>query len=190
METLAASVLSQVSGSFILAGLSMGGYVALEILRQAPERVIGLALVDTQAGPDSPQASEGRRALIERSTTDFEGVIETLYPRLVHPARAEDDSLKDLFRDMAFAVGADAFTRQQRAIMNRIDSRPFLPQIACPTLVLCGRNDAVTPVAVHDEMASAIVGSRMEVIAECGHLSAIEKPAAVTTALTSWLKTL
>lgn len=191
MRGLAASVLTAATARgfdrFALAGLSMGGYVALELMRQAPERVIALALVDTQARPDSREASEGRRALMARADTDFDGVIATLYPRLVHPARAEDAALKTLFTDMARAVGPAAFKRQQTAIMGRIDSRPFLPHIACPTLVLCGREDGVTPVALHEEMAAGIPGARLQVIEDCGHLSAIERPEEVTGALRAWL---
>jgi len=187
MKRLAASVLNDAPPRFALAGLSMGGYVALEIMRQAPARVSALALVDTQARPDSPAASEGRRALMARAATDFEGVIDTLYTRLVHPARAADAALKARFTDMARAVGPAAFKRQQTAIMNRVDSRPFLPRITCPTLVLCGREDAVTPVALHEEMAAAIPGARLKVLEDCGHLSALERPEAVTEALRVWL---
>lgn len=188
MRGLAAALLARAPERFALAGLSMGGYVALEILRQAPERVAALALVDTQARPDTREASEGRRAMMERSKDDFEGVIAAMFPKLVHPAHAENAALKALFTDMARATGAEAYRRQQHAIMGRIDSRPFLPRIACPTVVLCGREDGVTPVALHEEMASAIPGARLEVIDDCGHLSAIEQPGAVTRALRAWLE--
>ncbi len=190
MAGLADAVLALAPARFALAGLSMGGYVALEILRRAPERVSALALVDTQARPDAREASEGRRAMMARSENDFEGVIAATYPKLVHPARAEDAALKSLFADMARATGAEAYRRQQAAIMGRVDSRPFLPRIACPTLVLCGRQDAVTPVELHEEMAAAIPGARLEVVEECGHLSAIERPEAVSDALRRWLEDL
>ena len=188
IREIAASVVARAPERFALAGLSMGGYVALEILRQAPERVTALALVDTQARPDTREASEGRRAAMARAQDDFDGVIDALYPKLVHSSRAGDDALKTLFADMARAVGPDGFRRQQTAIMGRIDSRPFLARIACPTLVLCGREDGVTPVALHEEMAAAIPGARLEILEKCGHLSAIERPEAVTSALRGWLK--
>lgn len=187
MRALAESVLESAPERFALAGLSMGGYVALEIMRRAPGRVTALALLDTQARPDTPPATENRRAQMRRSETEFGGVIADLYPKLVHPDRAEDGALKALFTDMALTTGAEAFRRQQAAIMGRIDSRPFLPRIACPTLVLCGRQDAVTPVELHEEMAEAVPGSRLEVVEDCGHLSAIERPEAVSDALREWI---
>jgi pimeloyl-ACP methyl ester carboxylesterase len=191
MPALAQAVLATIPEErFALAGLSMGGYVALEIMRQAPERVIALALLDTQSRPDTPEATENRRAQVTRAQTDFQGVVDLLYPKLVHPARANDEGLKNLFNKMAVSLGAAAFARQQSAIMNRIDSRPFLPRIDCSTLVLCGRDDGVTPVALHEEMAAAIPGARLEIIEDCGHLSAIESPVAVTAALALWLKSI
>lgn len=190
MPLLARAVLAAAPARFALAGLSMGGYVALEIMRQAPGRVTALALVDTQARPDTPQASENRRAQVARAATDFGGVVDALYPRLVHPRRAEDEALRNLFSAMALSVGPQAFARQQAAILGRIDSRPFLPRIDCPTLVLCGREDGVTPVELHEEMADAIPGARLHVVEDCGHLSALEQPQAVTRALDAWLSDL
>lgn len=190
IRALARSVLARAPREFALAGLSMGGYVALEIMRESPGRVRALALLDTQARPDTPEASKNRREQVQRAETDFEGIIDTLFPRLVHPQRARDATLQELFRSMARTLGPTVFARQQSAIMSRIDSRPFLPRIACPTLVLCGREDGVTPVALHEEIASAIPGAHLEVIDECGHLSAIEQPAAVTQALRGWLQRL
>jgi pimeloyl-ACP methyl ester carboxylesterase len=187
MGALADAVLGRAPARFALAGLSMGGYVALEIMRRAPERVLALALVDTQARPDTAQATEGRRALMARSETDFEGVIETLRGRLMLPKHAADPAIGGLFAAMARDAGPAAFRRQQTAIIGRIDSRPFLPRIACPTLVLCGRQDTTTPLELHEEMAAAIPGARMEVAEDCGHLSAIERPEAVSAALRGWL---
>lgn len=185
---LAASVLSRApTERFALAGLSMGGYVALEIMRQAPERVTALALLDTSARADTPASTEGRRALMRLAETDFPAVIDALFPKLVLPAHARDEALRRVFTNMALAAGKEAFLRQQAAIMGRIDSRPFLRHVACPTLVLCGRDDAVTPVEVHEEIAAAVPGARLEVVDECGHLSALEKPEAVTQALKEWL---
>lgn len=190
MRGLAESVLAAAPERFALAGLSMGGYTALEIMRQAPGRVAALALLDTQARPDSPEASRNRRAQVTRAESEFEAVVAELYPKLVHPRRAGDETLKSLFASMAHDLGPGVFARQQAAIMSRIDSRPFLPRIECPTLVLCGREDAVTPVALHEELAAAIPGAHLEVIEACGHLSAVERPEAVTNALRAWLKRL
>jgi pimeloyl-ACP methyl ester carboxylesterase len=188
MAALAVSVLANAPAErFALAGLSMGGYVALEIIRQAPERVIALALLDTSARPDTPQSTEGRRALMKQAETDFANVVSTLLPRLMLPEHARDEALAEAFTAMASSVGQEAFLRQQTAIMGRIDSRPFLRRITCPTLVLCGRDDAVTPVEVHEELAAGIPGSRLKIVETCGHLSALEQPEQVTEALRDWL---
>jgi pimeloyl-ACP methyl ester carboxylesterase len=188
IAALAASVLEQSpSTHFALAGLSMGGYVALEMMRQAPERILGLALLDTSARPDTPQATEGRRAAMKLSETNFPAVIAALFPKLMLPAHAQNEALEKVFTAMAHDVGPEGYRRQQAAIIGRIDSRPFLGAIHCPTMVLCGRDDAVTPVEVHEEMATAIPGSMLEIVEECGHLSALEQPDRVTESLKRWL---
>jgi pimeloyl-ACP methyl ester carboxylesterase len=172
---------------FALAGLSMGGYVALEIMRQAPERVLALALLDTTARPDTPQATEGRRNLMQLAETNFPAVIDTLLPRLVHPSRLNDALIVEVITAMANSVGKEAFIRQQRAMIGRIDSRPFLHQIKCPTLVLYGREDVITPIEVHEEMVAGISSSSLAIIEECGHLSMLGQPQRVTEALEKWL---
>lgn len=174
---------------FVLAGMSMGGYVALEIMRQAPERILGLALLDTTARPDTPTALENRRSAIERAEVDFQAVINELMAKQLHPSRLDDAYLVDLVSDMALSLGKHTFIRQQKAISNRIDSLPFLPLIKCPTLVICGRDDAITPLGLHQEMVSAIPGAGLVIIDECGHLSPIEQPTPVNEALTQWLGT-
>lgn len=190
MAGLAAAALAQApsaTGRFALAGLSMGGYVALEILRQAPERVSGVALLDTSARPDTAEATTARRQAMTLAETDFPAVIEALLPRLILPARLSDASLTGVVRDMARSLGSTAYLRQQTAIIGRPDSRPGLPAIACPALVLCGRLDQVTPVAVHEEMAAAIPGAQLQVLEECAHLSTLEQPPRVAAALQAWL---
>jgi len=186
---LASDALARIpAGRFALAGLSMGGYVALEIMRQAPDRVQALALLDTQARPDTPEATDNRHRLMELAGKDFPKVTETLLPRLVHTHRLDDQALVQVIKDMANDLGEDVFKRQQRAIIDRIDSRPYLPQIDCPTLVLCGREDVITPVHLHQEMADAIPASNMVVIEHCGHLSTLEQPEPVTDAMRAWLE--
>lgn len=185
---LAADALAQVPGErFILAGLSMGGYVALEIMRQAPERVQALALLDTTARPDTQEATETRHRLMELAERDFPAVIDALMPRLVHPDRVDDAALRPVVEAMANDVGRNVFLRQQRAIMDRMDSRPYLPGIQCPTLVLCGREDAIAPVEIHEEMADAIPKASLVVIEHCGHLAPVERPEEVTRALKHWI---
>lgn len=188
---LASGALAQVPADrFILAGLSMGGYVALEIMRQAPGRVAGLALLDTMARPDTPEATETRHRLMEVAEQDFARVNDALMPRLVHPDRQHDAGLRAVIDAMANDLGKDVFLRQQRAIIDRIDSRPYLGQIQCPTLVLCGREDAIAPVEIHEEMADGIPGASLVVIERCGHLAPIERPEEVTRAMRSWIENL
>ena len=174
--------------SFALAGLSMGGYISLEIMRQAPQRVRKLALLDTAARGDTPEQTERRHAFIELANRGkFLGITETLMPLLVHPSRLADTALTDAIKLMAKNVGKDAFLRQQRAIMSRADSRPLLATIRCPALVLCGRQDQLTPLDRHEEMAAGIKGAKLDVLEECGHMSTMEKPDQVNRALRHWL---
>src|SRR3546814_576955 len=117
----------------------------------------------------------------------FKGVTPRLLPMLLHPDRLEDEHLTRIVMDMAERVGQAAFIRQQTAILGRPDSRAGLPSIACPTLVLCGRQDAITPLELSEETAAAIPGAELAVIEECGHLSTLERPAEVTDRLRRWL---
>jgi pimeloyl-ACP methyl ester carboxylesterase len=188
MAGIAQSILAAAPERFALAGLSMGGYIAYEIVRQAPERVERLALVDTGSRADTPERSAARRELI--ATAEREGVgraQELLLPALVHKARLGDKALVDAIMQMALDTGLDAFRRQQEAIIGRPDNRPLLPSIRCPTLVLVGREDALTPVELAQEMADAIPGAKLEIVPECGHLSTLEQPEAVSRALREWL---
>ncbi len=188
-DDMARSVLKAAPETFALAGLSMGGYVAQEIMRQAPDRVTRLALLDTSAGADTPEQSERRRALIEQTRHgDFKGVTSRLLPMLIHPDRLEDADLGGTITAMAERVGREAFLRQQNAIMNRPDGREYLNAIPCPTLVLCGRQDALTPLAGHEEMAERIRGATLVVIDDCGHLAPLERPRAVSAVMRYWLQ--
>jgi len=188
MAAMARRVLAAAPPDFALAGLSMGGYCALEIMRQAPARVTRLALLDTGARADSPAQTARRRGLIELAEKgDFKGVTPRLLPLFLHPDHLKDADLAGRVTAMAHRVGKDAFLRQQKAIMGRIDSRPYLPRVACPTLLLCGRQDQLTPPALHEEMAAQIPGALLEVIEDCGHLSTMERPDAVDAALRIWL---
>lgn len=189
MEAMASSALNQApSGAFMLVGLSMGGYVALEIMRQQPQRVLGLALLSTSARPDMPETSEARRAQMRLSGHNLDTVVEQLLPKLLHPARQQDQDCTRIVRSMAKTLGADVFKRQQEAIIGRPDSRPHLHEINCPTLVLCGREDPVTPPEVHTEIAQAIPGANLVIMDNCSHLSPLEQPGQVTHELRSWLE--
>ena len=185
---MARSVLEMMPARFALAGLSMGGYVALAIVRQAPERVGLLALLDTKAGRDSPARTAARKSFIEQARSGaFKGVSRRVLEMYVHPDRLRDAGLADAVLAMTARVGRDAFLSQQAAIMGRPDSLPGLPEIACPTLVLCGRQDGPTSVECHQEIAAAIPGAKLTVIEDRGHLSPMERPEEVSAALSAWL---
>jgi len=189
MAEIARRLLDAAPPRFALIGLSMGGYIAFEVLRQAAERVLRLGLLDTSARPDTSEQSEGRRAQIALAEAGrLAEVMDSQIPRLVHPRRVDDRPLGALLRQMADEVGAAGFVRQQRAIMGRPDSRPDLSRIRCPTLVLVGEQDALTPPARAEEMAAGIAGARLVVVPDCGHVSSLEQPQAVTRALLELLE--
>src|SRR5512132_4051472 len=174
---------------FALAGLSMGGYVALEIMRQAPDRVTRLALLDTSARPDTQEKVRFRQELIDLARIgQFKGVTPRLLPKLIHPERMADRELVESIMEMAERVGRDVFLRQQRLLMNRPDSRHDLALIHCPAMVICGRQDGLTPLAGSQEMAEKIPRGKLVVIEDCGHLSTMERPRAVSAVLRYWLQ--
>jgi len=182
-------VLADAPDEFALAGLSMGGYLAFEILRQAPDRVTRLALLNTTARPDTPEKMKFRQDLIDLARLgEFKGVTPRLLPRLIHPDRMDDADLVGSVLQMAERVGREAFLRQQRLLMNRPDSRHDLGLIHCPTLVLAGRQDGLTPLADSIEMAEKIPRAKLVVIEDCGHLSTMERPRAVSAVLRYWLQ--
>lgn len=188
MDAMARRVLAAAPARFALAGLSMGGYLAQHIARTVPSRISRLALLDTSARADTPEQTARRRGLIELAEKgEFKGVTPRLLPLFLHPDRLQDEALTGTVMAMAERVGKDAFLRQQRAIMSRIDSRPHLPRIDCPTLVLCGREDALTPLALSEEIASLMPAARLEIVERCGHLSTMERPDEVNAALRRWL---
>ena len=171
---------------FLLAGHSMGGYVALEVMRQAPQRVTALALLNTNARPDTPESTENRRRLMALADRDFEAVSTTLLPRLMTKEHLEDPLLTGTIGQMALAVGKDSFKRQEEAIIGRIDSRPHLKDIRCPTLVIAASEDQLMPVAVLKEMADAIPGARLELVEDSGHMTTLEHPERIVELLRDW----
>lgn len=186
---LAHAVLADAPESFSLAGLSMGGYVAFEILRQAPDRVRRLALIATSAAADPPHRTAERQALVDLARTgEFRGVTRRLLPQLVHPSRLDDVELAETIFAMAERTGREAFIRQERAIMNRPDSRRDLGLIHCPTLVVCGRQDLLAPLAAAAEMAEKVRRGALVVIEDCGHLPPLERPRTVSALLRYWLQ--
>ena len=189
IAAMARSVLAAMPRRFALAGLSMGGYVAMEVMRQAPERVTRLCLLDTSARPDTEQQTGFRRQMLEQvKLGEFKGVTQRMLPLFLHPRRLEDQALTAAIMEMAARVGRDAYVRQQTAIMHRADSRPSLSAIECPALVICGRQDALTPVVMAEEIARGIRGAKLEIVENCGHMTTMERPEQVTALMRRWLE--
>ena len=189
MAGIARGILRAAPPRFALAGHSMGGYIAFEILRQAPQRVAKLALLDTAATPDTPQQTETRHRLIRLALEGkLSQIQDQLWPLWVHETFHDDARLRGIARQMAEQVGVEAFVRQQNAILRRPDSRPGLAAISCPTLVLVGDADQLTPPARSEEIAAAIPGARLVVLKDCGHMCAMERPEETTAALVDWLE--
>lgn len=188
MPAIAQRILAAAPPRFALAGLSMGGYIAFEIMRQAGERVVKLALLDTGPRPETPEQTKARLPRIALAKSGrFAEETDLQFPKLVDRSRHGDMVLKNLVRAMAEDTGADAFLRQMQAVMARADSRPGLSAIACPTLVLVGDGDELTPPSLAQEIAAGISGARLVVIPRCGHLSTLERPQAVNAVLSEWM---
>jgi pimeloyl-ACP methyl ester carboxylesterase len=151
-------------------------------------RVERLALIDTQAVLDSPEATKRRQGLIEQTRIGrFHGVHSSLLPQLLHTSNLDDPAIVHLILEMAREIGADGFVREQKAIIARPDSRPLLIDVDVPTVVIVGRHDQVTPLVRAEEMAADIATSRLVVLEQCGHMSPLEKADEVSGALRRWL---
>ncbi len=189
LDAIVARLLAVAPERFALCGLSMGGYAAFEVMRQAPQRVTRLALLDTSAKPATPETNAPREQMIALARKGaFDNVTTLIWQRLVAPSRLSDEPLRLMVRAMADSIGADGFVRQQRAIMGRPDSREGLAAIAVPTLVLVGEEDLITPPAEAREIAGGIgSNARLVMLPGCGHLSTVEQPEAVTRELLAWL---
>lgn len=186
---IARRILGEAPPRFALAGHSMGGYISFEIMRQAPERVAKLALINTQARPDTPEATAVRRARIARVRNGgLHAVIDEMLPQLVLPTRAVEPALRRLFHDMADDVGPEGFINNQTAMIARVDSRPILESIKCRTLVLTTDHDMLIPNALSKEMADGIEGAKLVIIPDCGHCPQPERPEATADALINWLR--
>ena len=188
MAGMAARVLDEAPAKFALAGLSMGGYCAFEIMRQAPDRVDRLALLDTSHEADAPSRRSERLAWITKAKTHgLEALISDYMDMWLHPEHLKDEALVAVVAQSARNIGLVAYERQLTAIMGRQDSVPTLASISCPTIVLCGRQDLTTPVKLHEAMADNIEGAELVVVEDSGHLSTLEKPEVVSAALRRWL---
>jgi pimeloyl-ACP methyl ester carboxylesterase len=180
---MAARILSQAPDQFALAGVSMGGMIALEIMRRVPERVTRLALIDTNPNPDTPEQIARRETAnaAMANATDLIALARPSVAYMLHPNASPE--IHQQLLEMTVRVGAAAYIRQNKAVMTRDDLRPILPTITVPTTIVYGANDLMTPVAYGEQLRDNIKGSRLHVIAECGHLPPIERPDAVAVLL-------
>ncbi len=189
LDLMARRALGFMPGRFAVAGLSMGGYAAMALMRLAPERVAGLCLMDTSARPDTPEQARRRRGMIALVTRgrNFKGVTPRLLPLLLHPDRLQDEAMCNEVMAMADRVGQAAYLRQQAAIVARPDSRPDLARVTVPTLVAVGAGDLLTPPELSAEIAQLVPGADLQIVEGAGHLLPMERPEAATAILRRWL---
>ena len=188
LPDMAAELLAREQGDLVLVGTSMGGMLALEAVAQAPQRIKALALLGSTARADTPEMI----ALRSEAITLFEQgraeeLIRTNAAFVFHPSRAGDEELASTYLGFVLKAGARQLIAQNRAVMARADRRALLPTIRCPTLVMCGDGDVLTPLECSQELAAAIPGARLEVLAQCGHLLTLEQPQQVNALLLDWL---
>lgn len=181
-------LINQAPDRFVLGGLSMGGYIAQEILRQAPERVTGLILMNTSARRDTPEQTSRRMAIMNATQSGrFKGVTKHLLPNLIHKDSLENPLITNVIIDMAQEIGRDAFIRQQKAIINRIDSRDTLRRVTVPACVIVGDSDKLTPPDKAREMAELLPSAELHILENCGHLSPLECPDDITEIIANFM---
>ncbi|WP_325050393.1 alpha/beta fold hydrolase [Falsigemmobacter faecalis] len=183
LEALARQVLALHSGPFLVAGFSLGGLVAQEVFRRAPDRVLGLGLLDTTMLPDTPAGQAKRDAMIKAASSGarFIGMGERLLAGYLAPQNLARGDIGARIQEMTLRLGAEVFIRQSR--LDRPDNRDLLKTVTCPTLILCGEEDRITPMALHEEMARLIPHARFLRVKDAGHMTPMEQPEGVTSAL-------
>ena len=187
-EIMAEAALAAAPARFALAGHSMGGRVALEIMRLAPERVERLTLLSTGVHPVRPEEVAGRQELVALAEREgMSALVRTWLPPMLHPLHREDTGLVASIEAMWCRATPEIFAGQIHAALNRRDLRAVLPTIACPTLVLCGAQDKWSPPAQHEQIAAAIPGAHLVIVPECGHMATLEAAQNVNAALRLWL---
>ena len=193
LTAMAEHVLRIAPERFWLAGHSMGGRVAFEVYRQAPERVQGIAVLNTGTGPrpegePGDKEERGRRALLDVARKQgMHAMAMQWLPPMMHPQRMADTPLVETIVQMLQRKKPDIFERQMNALLNRPDARPVLPTIRCPALFLSGREDSWSPPEAHAAMAAAVPGSRLVIVPDSGHMAPMEQPEAVSAALREWI---
>lgn len=191
IQAMAAALLAEHPGELVLCGASMGGILAMEAARQAPGRIRGLALLGTNARPETADVRQLREAAI--ALFEQGRVLEVLrlnVPLAFHASRLNDTALTQAYLDLVMAAGATQLVRQNRAIIGRPDARLHLPAVTCPVLVMCGDSDQLTPPECSREIAALVPHARLEMVADCGHMLTMERPEAVNAALLRWLAAL
>jgi len=191
IEDMARALLDEHSGELVLCGASMGSIVAMEVVRQAPGRIRGMALLGTNARAET----DDMRQLREMAITLFESgraaeVLRANLPLAFHASRATDTRLTNAYMDFVLRAGAAQLVRQNRAIMARPDARRHLPSVTCPVLVLCGDADQLTPPENAREVAALVPQARLVMVPECGHMLTMERPEVVNPTLLAWLQEL
>lgn len=192
IAAMAAKVLGQVEGEFALLGLSMGGIISFEIMRKAPHRVTHLALLNTNPRAEIAERLSIRQQQIDEVTAGGTAALlkiteELLFPNYLAPGCGDCEQIKAVILAMAEEVGPTQFIHQWRALSTRIDSRPRLSEIGCPTLLLTGEHDGICSPERYREMAAAIPHSRLQIVADCGHISTLEQPHIINRAIADWL---
>jgi len=196
LGAMAEAIIAAAPARFAIAGHSMGGRVALEVFRRVPERLQGIALLDTAyaaraAGAEGEEEAAKRYALLDIAKKNGTRTMGAVWvQKMVHEDRLFETSLMDAILDMFGRKSVDTFAAQIKALLDRPDAEPLLARIKCPAMVLCGRQDTWSPVEVHEQMAAKIQNSRLVVIEDCGHMSTMERPAEVTAAMQEWLTSL
>jgi pimeloyl-ACP methyl ester carboxylesterase len=188
LPAMATALLAESPGRHVLVGSSMGGMLALEVLRQAPARVAALALLGSSARPDTPELIRLRSdAIVLFEQGRMDEVLRANVAFAFHPNSATRRTLVSSYLGIVRRAGAAQLIRQNRAVMARADSRPSLPQVHCPLLVMCGEADRLTPPEQSREIAAAVPQARLEIVPGAGHLLTLEQPARVTALLLDWL---
>ena len=186
ITAMAQLTLEAAPSHFALAGHSMGARAAIETFRLAPDRVERIALLDTGVHPRGPLEESKRGELVEIARSQgMEAMAARWLPPMLHP---DHTALLGPLTEMVKRSTPETFANQQRALLDRPEARAVLPLIKCPTLVLCGRQDAWSPVSQHEEIAAAIPHSKLVIVEDAGHMSPVEQPEAVTAAMLAWLR--
>ncbi|CAN5695516.1 alpha/beta hydrolase [soil metagenome] len=188
LPAMAEALLREHDGELVLCGASMGGMLAMEVARQAPERIRGLALLGTSARPETDAMRKVREAAIDVFAQGrMEDILRPNVPLAFHPAQAADPLLVQAYFDLIMRAGPQQLIAQNRAVMARPDARLHLPHVACPVLVLCGDADQLAPPECSREIAALVPQAELVMLPECGHMLTLEKPRAVNAALIDWL---